>query len=191
MCPLPSHLVGLSTTLYVVYVSVAARVQPLYTGWKKTDKLIHDLAMERSAAYCRYYRAKSGGEIPVFRGGRQSGEGLGDILRSVLRVVFPIVLRGIGTFAGHTLDAHQKGATLKDAAKSAINPTLSSVTSGFTEQFRGNAQSGSGMRSIQHMNPEGGESGVKSRNVYKRPKIKRTSDGKFDPATDSNLHYNF
>jgi hypothetical protein len=147
--------------------------------------------MDRSAAYFRYYQAQCGGEIPVFRGGRQSGEGLGDILSTLFRRFLPIVLRGVGTFAGHTLDAHQKGATLKDAAKSAINPTLSSVTSGIAEQFRGNAQSGSGMRSIQHMKPKGGESGVKSRNVYKRPKIKRTSNGKFAPATDSDLHYNF
>jgi hypothetical protein len=158
--------------------------------------------MDRSAAYCRYYHAQSGGEIPVFRGGRQSGEGLGDILRGIFRFIAPLALRGISAFAGHTLDAHQKGATLKDAAKSALTPTLNSVASGFAEQFnRGrNEQTGSGM-AVRHQpwrrNRNSTLSVKKRCNAYKRTKLKRRSDGKFAPATttttttDANTHYNF
>lgn len=97
----------------------------------------------RYGAYCRYYEAQSGGALPVFRGGRQSGEGLGDILRGIFRFLAPIALRGISTFAGHTLDAHQKGATFSEAAKSALNPTLRTVVGGVADQFRA-SQSGSG-----------------------------------------------
>lgn len=156
--------------------------------------------MDRSAAYCRYYQAQSGGgDIPVFRGGRQSGEGLGDILRGIFRFIAPLALRGISAFAGHTLDAHQKGATLKDAAKSAINPTLSSVASGFAEQFerKKNEQAGSGVPFrqpwLKKIAVAASTSSAKRRrqNVYKRTKRKRRSDGKFAPATDSSMQYNF
>ena len=155
--------------------------------------------MDKSAAYCRYYQAQSGGEIPVFRGGRQSGEGLGDILRGIFRFVAPLALRGISKFAGHTLDAHQKGATLKEAAKSALTPTLNSVASGFAEQIqRGkNEQTGSGMALPHHNYRQPGRKkdalSVKGRrqNVYKRTKRKRRSDGKFAQDIDSSTRYNF
>jgi hypothetical protein len=159
-------------------------------GDRKTKKFV----MDKSAAYCRYYQAQSGGEIPVFRGGRQNGEGLGDILRGIFRFIAPLALRGISKFAGHTLDAHQKGATLKEAAKSALTPTLDSVASGFAEQFQGgkNQQTGSGMalnqpgckKAIMYVKP-------RRQNVYKRPKSKRRSDGKFAQDADSGTHYNF
>jgi hypothetical protein len=162
-------------------------------------------AMDRSAAYCRYYHAQSGGEIPVFRGGRQSGEGLGDILRGIFRFIAPLALRGISAFAGHTLDAHQKGATLKDAAKSALTPTLNSVASGFAERFnRGtNEQTGSGLAAVRNQPWRRGSrsrssnslSAKNRRSAYKRTKLKRRSDGKFAAATgtitDANTHYNF
>lgn len=154
--------------------------------------------MDRSAAYCRYYQAQSGGEIPVFRGGRQSGEGLGDILRGIFRFIAPLALRGISAFAGHTLDAHQKGATLKDAAKSALNPTLNCVASGFAEQLqrgRNEQQAGSGVVFRQpwiKKNAAAAHLSVKRKqNVYKRTKRKRRLDGKFAPDTDSNTRFNF
>ncbi len=167
---------------------------------QETSKFV--VAMDKSAAYCRYYQAQSGGEIPVFRGGRQSGEGLGDILRGIFRFIAPLALRGISKFAGHTFDAHQKGATLKEAAKSALTPTLNSVASGFAEQLhRGkNEQSGSGMalrhqpHHRQHHQPgrKRATLSVKCRqNLYKRTKRKRKSDGKFAQDIDSGTRYNF
>ena len=171
--------------------------------------------------YYRYYRSQSGGEIPVFRGGRQTGEGLGDILRGIFRFIAPIALRGISTFAGHTFDAHQKGASLKDAAKSALNPTLNSVTSGIVEQFRGRQQTGSGARGNQHLiaatttkrrrGVGGGGGGgnnvlyhpykalttasaASKLDVYKKGGRKRRRDGRFAAATrasNDKTHYNF
>jgi hypothetical protein len=77
--------------------------------------------------YCKYYEAQRGGELPVFRGGTQSGAGLGDILRGIFRFLMPVALRGIQTFAGNTLAATQAGVPLPLAAKTAIMPTISAV----------------------------------------------------------------
>ena len=77
--------------------------------------------------YRRYYESQLGGEFPVFRGGSQSGAGLGDILRGLFRFLMPVALRGIQTFAGNTLAATQAGVPLPLAAKSAIMPTISAV----------------------------------------------------------------
>ena len=59
--------------------------------------------------YCKYYQSQRGGEIPVFRGGSQSGAGLGDILRGLFRFLMPVALRGISSFAGSTLAVAQAG----------------------------------------------------------------------------------
>ena len=77
--------------------------------------------------YCKYYESQRGGEIPVFRGGVQTGAGLGDILRGLFRFLTPLALRGMQTFAGNTLAATQAGMPLGLAAKSAILPTISAV----------------------------------------------------------------
>ena len=63
----------------------------------------------------------------MFRGGTQSGAGLGDILRGIFRFSVPVALRGIKTFAGNTLSAAQSGMPLATAARSAIMPTISAV----------------------------------------------------------------
>jgi hypothetical protein len=156
--------------------------------------------MDKCAIYCRYYEAQRGGEIPVFRGGRQSGEGLGDILRGIFRFIAPIALRGFTTFAGHTLDAHQRGATLKDAAKSALTPTLNSVTSGIAEQFRGQQQqqTGSGVRRIrrhhqryQHTTYHPYRKSADAPDVYKKAARKPRPIGKFAANNDDDTHYNF
>ena len=65
-----------------------------------------------------------GAQLRVFRGGIQSGAGLGDILRGVLRFLVPVALRGLGSFAGRTLLGTQGGKTLGEAAKAAIGPSL-------------------------------------------------------------------
>ena len=78
-----------------------------------------------SADYCAYYDSQMGGaQLRVFRGGIQSGAGLGDILRGVLRFLVPVALRGLGSFAGRTLLGTQGGKTLGEAAKAAIGPSL-------------------------------------------------------------------
>ena len=78
-----------------------------------------------SADYCACYDSQMGGaQLRVFRGGIQSGAGLGDILRGVLRFLVPIALRGLGSFAGRTLLGTQAGKTLGEAAKAAVVPSL-------------------------------------------------------------------
>jgi len=84
--------------------------------------------VSRGNAYNKFYSNQLGGnlDIPVFAGG-QHGAGLGDILRGVLRFVAPIALRGITTFAANTFRAHDQNSTLKDAAVSALRPSLSAM----------------------------------------------------------------
>jgi hypothetical protein len=93
-------------------------------------------------AYCKYYQSQLGGSanFPVFVGG-QHGDGIGSFFRSVWRFIAPIALRGISNFAANTLQKHEQGASLKDAAKSSIMPALSAMASGVTSS---QAQSGSG-----------------------------------------------
>ena len=151
--------------------------------------------MDPYSAYCRYYEAQSGGELPVFRGGLQSGEGIGDFFRGLLRFVAPIAVRGIKTFAGNVMDAHQKGATLKDAAKSALKPTLGAVASSIGEQLQARndqPQAGSGvfalLRKRKFKAPQSG-SGSKRRKVYKKPHLKRSSSGQFQPSEHHHLNF--
>jgi hypothetical protein len=92
-------------------------------------------------SFLRYYESQRGGEIPVFRGGQQ-GEGLGDILRGILRFIAPIALRGISKFAGTTLKAREQGASWKDAAKGAIAPTLGSIAKDVMGNFSNQGGSG-------------------------------------------------
>jgi hypothetical protein len=79
------------------------------------------------ADYCKYYDSQRGGEIPVFRGGSQSGAGFGDILRGLFRFLMPVALRGIQSFAGNTLSGTQAGMSLPSAARAAIVPALSAA----------------------------------------------------------------
>jgi len=151
--------------------------------------------MDPYSAYCRYYEAQSGGELPVFRGGLQSGEGIGDFFRGLLRFVAPVAMRGIKTFAGNMMDAHQKGATLKDAAKGALKPTLGAVASSISEQLQARdeqAQAGSGvlamLRKRKFKTPQSG-SDSKRRKVYKKGHLKRSTSGHFQPAEHNRLNF--
>jgi len=151
--------------------------------------------MDSYSAYCRYYEAQSGGELPVFRGGLQSGEGIGDFFRGLLRFVAPIAMRGIKTFAGNVMDAHQKGATLKDAAKGALKPTLGAVASSIGEQLQARneeAQAGSGvfalLRKRKFKTLQGG-SDSKRRKVYKKRQLKRSLNGQFQPSDHKRLNF--
>lgn len=103
--------------------------------------------MAPASAYCEYYAKQYGGELPVFRGG-QHGAGLGDILRSVWRWIAPIALRGLATFTSRTMEAHEQGASLKDAAKGAIAPSLGAMAQTFTSRMQPAQQSGSGQDAL-------------------------------------------
>lgn len=83
-----------------------------------------------SPDYRAYYTSQMGGEIRVFRGGLQTGAGLGDILRGVFRFIAPIALRGVSAFATNTLAGTQAGLPLALAARAALGPTISAVAGG-------------------------------------------------------------
>jgi hypothetical protein len=128
--------------------------------------------MLHSNPYLKYYRGQVGGsvDIPVFVGG-QHGEGLGDFFRSVLRFIAPIALRGLSTFASSTQRAHAGGASLKDAARGAIGPSLGAMAGAVGESMR-NQQAGTGMNAMFD-----GDEGVPYMNsathVYKGVKEKK------------------
>jgi hypothetical protein len=63
----------------------------------------------------------------VFQGGLQSGAGLGDIPRGLLRFLMIAALRGISSFAGNTLAGTQDGMSLPNAARATIVPALSAA----------------------------------------------------------------
>ena len=104
----------------------------------------------------------SGFDYPVFTGARfnQQGSGFGDILKGIFRFIFPIAARGVSTFVGEAVRAHETGADWKTAAKSALLPTAQNVTSKALDQIRealapplavgSGAQSGSGKRRRPH-----------------------------------------
>jgi len=101
----------------------------------------------------QYYsqQQKGGGDFPVYVGrSRQRGHGLGDIFKSIFRVLFP----ALKTLAPHALRAGanivedvSKGKTWKDSAikhaPALVSDAISSVLSARKEQ------SGSGVRRRQ------------------------------------------
>ena len=152
----------------------------------------HILPIMSQSVYCRYYQSQRGGEIPTFRGGSQSGAGIGDMLRGLGRLLVPVALRGIGSFAGHTLTGTANGLSLKNAAKAAIIPSLSAAVGLGSSGSSG--QAGSGVLFD-------GENGIptteKAISRYKRaadiisgsPTPKRSRKSK--KAQESGTHYNF
>lgn len=88
------------------------------------------------AAFLRHYQNQYGSGFPVYRGDRlQSGAGLGSILRGIGRFLFPILAPAAKTFIGSTMEAREQGKSFKEAARSALTPTLQSAISTTTEQI--------------------------------------------------------
>lgn len=107
---------------------------------------VHAATMSLSSDYWTYYNKQYAGESG-FDGG-QHGAGLGDVLRNVFRWAAPIVLKGAATFASNAVDAHGKGATLKEAAKSAIRPSLGAMAQTLASRIHPAQQSGSGQDAL-------------------------------------------
>ncbi len=122
----------------------------------------------------------------MFRGGLQSGEGVGDVLHGVLRHAVPVAIKGLGAFASSLLENHVKGAALKEAAIQALKPTLSAVVSGMSDQMRGDDQSGSGSKRKRKSHSHGPTT---QHGVYKKRKLKRSTNGQFQSSKHE--HFNF
>lgn len=160
---------------------------------------------------------RGSGGMPVFRGagihtigaGRyygQHGAGLGDFFGGLFRRLFPVIIRGATTFVGETLDRHEKGESLGEAAKGALNPTLGSLARGAMQAFAG--QRGRGRKrkwkggSTDELN--GGSvdkhsltgAGKRKRrrgkkSVYKSRRRTRKQRKFVSEGESGNVHYNF
>ena len=91
---------------------------------------------EAQALYLLYKNQYGGALYPVFRGGRQVqyGEEFGDIFKSIFKWVFPVVSTGAGTFIEEMVKQKVEGLGWKEAAKSAIQPTIMESISRGAEQ---------------------------------------------------------
>lgn len=100
--------------------------------------------------YYRYYSSQIGGgplPFPVFRGSNyQSGAGIGNIFRSIARFFLPIIAPVASTFIRSAAGGLEEGKTLKEAAKSAIGPSLRQAGEATTSQILSRVQGGSGRR---------------------------------------------
>lgn len=108
-----------------------------------------------SEALRKHYLSQSGGgapSYPVFRGSAyQHGQGIGDIFRHIgrwLAPFLPVAVDAAKTFISGTASNLSQGKSIKEAAKSAISPTIKGAATGIGEAMASkiNGQSGSGLR---------------------------------------------
>ena len=125
--------------------------------------------------YYNYFRQQQrGGELAVFRGAPQYGNGIGDILRGFFSRVFPVVLRGATSFLGAASRAADSGASPLDSVKAGLQPGAAGLMSGAIDAFQKH-QSGSGRKRLQNR-----------QKVYKGHK-----KAKLDNSNLPKLNYNF
>lgn len=117
-----------------------------------------------------YLNQRGGGQYQVFRGYPvQYGTGIGDIFRSIGRFLLPIFASGAKTFIQSTAGGLEHGQTLKEAARSAIAPTLSGavgdLSSGVVSKLAGRGRK-------RKSRSKAKSKSAKRRKVYKRAKSK-------------------
>ena len=123
--------------------------------------------------YCHYYNSQLGGDLSVFRGTRyQEGSGIGDFFKGLWKFVSPIVgsaAKTLVTTAGSNLSS---GANWKEAAKSALVPTIASGVGALVEKLERKNQSG-GRRKRRHTSTVPLFGGKRRRAVYKGQQQKK------------------
>ena len=91
-----------------------------------------------STDYLAHYKSQHGGGLRFFRGGYQTGAGLGDILRRVFRFIVPVATTGLKTFATNAIGGVQSGMPLASAAKAALGPTVNAMAGPLLSRFMNN-----------------------------------------------------
>ena len=72
--------------------------------------------------------------IPVFQGRSQSGNGLGDILRSAWRFFRPIAMNGAKTLLKAGGEALRDGSSVQEVLSNTIKPTIGAVLASTAQQ---------------------------------------------------------
>lgn len=125
-----------------------------------------------------YYRQQSGGNFPIYRGtDLQYGNGFGDIFRSIGRFLLPILAPVASQFISSTAQNLSEGRNLREAARAAVNPTISEALSATGSQIMSRIpQRGSGRRGRPKRNSLTNKQGgsVSKRRVRKAMTKKRT-----------------
>ena len=123
-------------------------------------------------AYTQHYAGTQvgSGMLPAFEGAMyQDGSGLGDVLRSVFRAVFPIFSSGASTFLRGAAEGLGQGKSLGDAAKGALEPTMQDVLGKTVSRVM---QKGSGKR--RKRRTKRAPAKPRKRRVYKRKSHAKT-----------------
>ena len=140
--------------------------------------------------YFHYYNSQLGGDLSVFRGTRyQEGSGIGDFFKGLWKFVSPIVgsaAKTLVTSAGSNLSS---GANWKEAAKSAIIPTLASGIGALAEKLDKKQAGGGRRRKRRHpaVTPQAGGKRRRRTGVYKGKKRHRKRHHK----TKKHQRFNF
>lgn len=143
----------------------------------------------QAEAYYRLFtgQQRGGSLLPVFRGAPyyQQGGGFGDILKGIFRFLLPVAVRGATTFLDSAARAQESGASIKEAAKAALRPTLSAAASEAYEQFaqrRQQQQQGSGKpKKVKRAKK------AKQKRVYKR----ESDDSEQHSPHSKSIKFNF
>lgn len=93
-------------------------------------------------AFCHHPSHQFGGGggayIPVFAGASryQYGQGIGDVIRGILRFFRPVAIKGAQTLLKAGSEAIKEGASVKDVLSSTLKPALGAVLGATAEQVQ-------------------------------------------------------
>jgi hypothetical protein len=88
--------------------------------------------------YIQAFSAQRGSGFPIYMGAPyMRGGGFGDVLRGLFRRIVPVIAKNASSFLSGFTQGNDRGLSLKEAAKEAVRPALSTtVKSGIEEWNR-------------------------------------------------------